>query len=80
MKATIVHDERGRIIAISKAVDLRQVGSKFTHVGMVPGSGQAKIEIELSAEQESASLADLHKEYLVDRATSRLVRKDHHNF
>ena len=76
MKATVLHDERGRIIAISKTVDLRQAGSNFTHAGVVPGSGQAKIEIELSAEQERAPLADLHKEYLVDRPTSRLVRKD----
>ena len=36
MKATVVHDENGRIIAISKAVDLEEAGSKFTRAGIIP--------------------------------------------
>jgi hypothetical protein len=79
MKATILHDEHGKIIAISKSVNLKQAGSKFTHVGMIPGPGQAKVEIELDEEQERKPVPELHKEYRIDRATSRLV-KNEYNF
>jgi hypothetical protein len=37
MKATILHDEHGKVIAVSKIGDLKEAGSKFTKVGMIPG-------------------------------------------
>ena len=76
MKATLLHDEHGRILAISTNVDLKKAGSKFTKVGMVPGPGQRKLEIELSGEHEKKPAAELHKEYYVDLATSKLVKRD----
>jgi hypothetical protein len=76
MKATLLHDEHGRILAISTDVDLKKAGSKFTKVGMVPGSGQRKLEIELSSEQEKRPLVELHKEFYVDLATLKLMRRD----
>lgn len=36
MKLTVVHDEHGHIIALSKVVDLKQVGSKFAEVASYP--------------------------------------------
>jgi len=75
MKTTILHDEHGQIIAISKIVDLQKAGSKFVSVGMIPGPGQRMLEIDLNGELDSRSLRHLHKEYRVDVATSKLVRK-----
>ncbi len=75
MKATLLHDEHGRILAISTPVDLKKAGSKFTQVGMVPGPGQRKLEVELS-EEHHKKMAELHRGYYVDLATSKLVKKD----
>jgi len=61
---------------MSKNVDLKQAGSKFVRVGMVPGPGQRLLEIELSGEHEKKPLRELHNEYRVDIITSRLVKKD----
>jgi hypothetical protein len=76
MKATLLHDEHGRILAISTAVDLKKAGSKFTKVGMVPGPGQRHLEIELGNEHEKRALSELHKEFHVDLASSKLVKSD----
>jgi hypothetical protein len=74
MKASILHDEHGKIIAISKISDLKHLGSKFTSAGMVPGPGQRIIETQLSAEDNARSLRELHEVYYVDVATSKLVK------
>ena len=76
MKATIQHDEHGRIIAISKAANLKEAGSKFTKAGMVAGPGQRIIETELSAEDASRPMRELHTEYRVNAATSKLVKQE----
>ena len=75
MKATILHDEQGKIISISKAVDLKQTGSKFTQFGMVPGRGQRVVEVELSREDQNRPMRDLHEHYRVDVPTSKLVKR-----
>jgi hypothetical protein len=75
MKATILHDEHGRIIAISKIGDLKKAGSKFVNVGMVPGKGQRALEVDLSKELASRPLRELHDQYHLDMVTSKLVRK-----
>jgi hypothetical protein len=74
VKATILYDEHGAILAISKAVDLKAAGSKFSKVGMVPRRGQRLIEAELSREDAARPLRDLHTAYRVDPATSKLVK------
>ena len=76
MKATILHDEHGRILAISKVGDLKKSGSKFDRVGMVPGAGQWKLDVELSADHEKRPLRELHTEFRVDVASSKLVKKE----
>jgi hypothetical protein len=75
MKATILHDEHGRIIAISKIGDLKESGSKFAKVGMLPGPGQRMLETELSEKDERLPLRELHSEYRVDSAAGKLVKK-----
>ncbi len=40
MKVHILHDEHGKIIAISKEVDLKQAETKLIKTGMLPGKGQ----------------------------------------
>jgi hypothetical protein len=75
MKTTILHDEHGMILSVSKVGDLAAAGSKFTRVGMVPGQGQRLIEVELSAEDEKRPLGALHATYRVDVAASKLVKK-----
>ena len=76
MKASIVHDEHGEIISVSKIANLKEAGSKFTKVGMVPGRGQRLVEVELSGGAEKKALVDLHREYRVDLATFKLVKRD----
>jgi hypothetical protein len=75
MKATILHDEHGRIVAVSQSVDLQSAGSKFVRFGMVPGSGQRVSQIELSEEFEKRPLQELHQEFRLDIAAAKLVKK-----
>ena len=74
MKVTLLHDEQGRILAISTDVDLNQSGSKFMKVGMLAGPGQRKLEVELAGEPDKRALLELHKQFRVDTATSTLVK------
>jgi len=76
MKATILHDEHGEIIAISKIGNLKEAGSKFLKASMVPGAGQRALEIELGGEEEKRTLRELHAKYRVDVATSKLIKKE----
>jgi hypothetical protein len=73
MKASVLHDDEGRILAISKTADLKASGSKFTQAGMVAGKGQTLVEVELSAEDSQRPLRELHETYRVDPATKTLV-------
>lgn len=74
MKASVLHDGEGRILAISKAADLETSGSKFTQVGMVAREGQSLVEVELSAADSRRPLRELHESYRVDPASKTLVR------
>jgi hypothetical protein len=77
MKVSVLHDEHGQIIAISKLEDIRAAGSKFSRAGMIPGKGQRIAEILLSEEQKHKSLLELHNEHHVDVIASTLVKKPH---
>ncbi len=77
MKASVLHDEHGRVLSISKAVDLKASGSKFTSFGLMPGAGQRLVEVELSAADAKRPLQELHQRYRVDTATQKLVKKAH---
>ena len=76
MKATVVHDDRGDIVAIAKIGDLARAGSKFTRAGLLATDGQRVVEIELSEEQAARPAREIHATYRVDPATSKLVQKD----
>ncbi len=75
MKATILYDEHGRIVAISKIGDLKEAGSKFDKAGVIPGVGQRALEVDLSSELESLPLRELHEQHRIDVITLKLVRK-----
>ena len=76
MKVTVVHDDRGEIVAVAKIGNLAQAGSKFTRAGLLATDGQSVIEIELSEEQAARPAREIHATYRVDPATSKLVHKD----
>ena len=71
MKTQILHNEKGTIIAIAKVI---APPKGFRGAGMISGSGQKLIEVELSPEDEKLSLDKLHAIYRVDMATSKLVK------
>jgi hypothetical protein len=76
MKATIVHDEHGKIISIAKVGDLKAAGSKITKVEIVGTKPNHRVlEIELSSSLESIPTLQLHDEYQVDVAASKLIKK-----
>ena len=75
MKITILHNERGEIIAISKIDNLQKSGSKFAKAGMLPARGQSILETELSSEHQKHSLSELHEHYRVDISAAKLVKK-----
>lgn len=75
MKATILHDKNGEIIAISKIENLQASGSKFEKAGIVAAKGQKLVEVELSGQQDKRPLRELHEKYRVDTSTKKLVKK-----
>jgi hypothetical protein len=75
MKASVLHDEHGRILGISKETDLRAAGSKFTSFGMIPGKGQLLAQVELTGDEATRPLRELHERFKVDTASRRLVEK-----
>lgn len=75
MKASVLHDERGEIIAISKIGDLQASGSKFANAGMVPAPGQTLVDVEFPADDADRPLRELHEQYRVDVASKKLVKR-----
>jgi hypothetical protein len=71
MKLTVLHDKKGTIIAVSEVSDLKKAGSNFGEVGVIPGKGQLKIDVELA---EEIATWDVYKLYRVDREASKLVK------
>jgi hypothetical protein len=75
MKASVLHDDKGQILAISREADLQASGSKFTQAGMVAGKGQTLVEVELTAKDSKRPLHELHQTYRVDPTTKTLVTR-----
>lgn len=75
MKATVLYDEHGRILAVSQVEDRDQAGSTFDSVGMVPGPGQRALEAEFPDDLAERAPASLHEEFRVDPVSGSLVRK-----
>jgi hypothetical protein len=76
MKATILHDEHGHIIAIAQVGDLKAAGSKFDRAGILPMSSQQVVEVDLTDDYGKISPLDLPRDYKIDVAYSKLVKKD----
>jgi len=74
MKLAILHDDRGQILATSRVEDLKEAGSTFTRVGMVPRKGQRLVEVD-SEGLDQVPAHQLHDEYEIDVHTSKLVKK-----
>lgn len=75
MKALVLHDDQGKVIAISKIGDLQASGSKFASAGMIPAPGQTLLDVELSAADAERPLRELHERYRVDVVAKTLVEK-----
>jgi hypothetical protein len=75
VRASVLHDEQGEIIAISKIGDLQASGSKFTSAGMVPGPGQVLLEVEFPDTDADRPLRELHERYRVDVAAKKLATR-----
>ena len=75
MKLAIIYGQDGRIVATSRAVDLKEAGSKFSNAAMLPGQGQRLVEIDLADGLESVPNHELHNDYQIDVDTSKLVKK-----
>jgi hypothetical protein len=74
MKASVLHDGEGRILAIAKVPNLNAAGSKFTQAGIVPHEGQSLVEVDLSTEDSQRPLLELHETLRVDPTTKTLVK------
>jgi hypothetical protein len=73
--ASILHDQDGKIIAITHKVDPRHFGSKFESYGMVPQTNQLLTEIDIPIEHEARSLRELHDLFRIDVQSRTLVKK-----
>jgi len=74
-KINVLHDEHGKIIAISNVGNLGGAGIKFSDARMIPAKGQKILEIVLRGEQEKKSMLELHKDFRMDLSTATLVSK-----
>ena len=75
MKATILHDDQGKIISISKYVDLKKSKSKFVQASIEPGTGHRVVEVDLNDELERIPIVELHEGYRVEVSSSKLIKK-----
>ncbi|SKC97316.1 hypothetical protein SAMN05445504_7133 [Burkholderia sp. CF099] len=75
MKATIVHDDHGKIVSIYKHVNLKDVKSKFVQVGVEPGHGQRAMEVDLSDDLDKIPMVELHENYCIEISSSSLIKK-----
>lgn len=77
MKATILYDEHGRIIAISTMDDQKSTKSKFIKVGMIPGAGQRLLDVELEDDLGGLTLLEFQASHRVDiDVGAKLVKKE----
>jgi hypothetical protein len=76
MKVSVVSDEQGRIVSVSKFGDVGEKVSGIMKAGVVPERGQTVHEVELPAELHQISLLELHTGFRIDSATGhpRLVK------
>jgi hypothetical protein len=74
MKATIVYDNEGKIISISKRVDLKAAKSKFLEVGVQPGPGQQQVEVDLDDDLDAIPMVELHERYQIETGSAKLIK------
>jgi hypothetical protein len=73
MKASIIHDEHGKILSIAKIGNIQAAGSKFHRAGLIPGPGQLLTEVELSTDEDKRPLRELHEQFHINLASRTLV-------
>ena len=69
MKVSIVSDQKGNIVSVSKFGDIGDKISGIVKAGIVLEAGHTIHEIDLPAELEQSSLLDIHKGFRLDVAT-----------
>lgn len=74
MKVTVLSDIRGRIISLSIPGDVGVGPSGIARGGVLAQPGQRLDTLDVPAEFESRSLADLHQLLRVDAQAGRLVK------
>ena len=79
MRVHIVHDDSGRLIAVSRVMsraDLESSGSAFIKAGPVPGPGQHVVETDVSDELVDRGLRAVLDGYRWDISGTALVEHD----
>ena len=75
MKATILYDEKGKIIAISENLEGDRLGVKRGRVGLiVPNKQHKSLVLDLSSHLKESTLLEIHNKHKVDIGKSRLIR------
>jgi len=75
MKLTVVADQHGKIVSISKPGDVGEKVSGIMKANVVTGKGQTIHEIDVPRELETLSLLDIHAGYKVDLKKGILVKR-----
>jgi hypothetical protein len=78
MKVQVVSDDRGKIVSVSVAGDLRGV-SGIARAGVLPRAGQKVYVLDVPPELEKRPLLELHRGLFVDTSGGqpRLVPVEH---
>ena len=74
MKLSVVSDQHGNIVSITKPGDVGDKVSGIMKAGIEPGKGQTFHEIDLPKELEKVNLLDIHKGYKVDLKKGTLLK------
>jgi hypothetical protein len=74
MKLSIVSDQHGNIVSITRPGDVGDKVSGIMKAGVEAAHGQTVHEIDVPRELENVDLLDLHKGYRVDLKKGTLVK------
>jgi hypothetical protein len=76
VKLSVLHDQDGKVLALSRSGPPAATGSGYAKVGILPRQGQMVTEVELGKDLEAVPLLELHKKCRVDAAKARLVPQE----
>ena len=72
MKLIILHNKKGEIVSIT---EVRSGPLPGIGVGVIPPAEHSVLELEKTGELEGRNLRDIHKEYIVDMTSKKLVKR-----